>query len=227
MKEMRHGPVPRSMDPSGLEQELRALLALYQALGHAMTDASRTTSHLDPDRASGKFHRRDGDRLGDCDPRRGDRGPTPPGPGPGDLTAALAHLPPSPSPADLRDKSLAPRYARHPLEERPPASTRISHIDIEKPGPPPGPTPSPAARTKIINLGSRIDGVFTILHAEPDRAFTPTELAQTLEITNINSFNVQLTARARRGRVGGTGRDRYTNSNNYRENGPSTCADQP
>ena len=86
---------------------------------------------------------------------------------------------------------------------------------------------SPAAHAEIINLGSRVDGVFTILHAEPDRAFTPTELAQTLEITNINSFDVQLANWVRRGRLGKTGRSRYTVPDDYPENGPLTRADQP
>ena len=46
------GRVLRSEDPAGLEQEMWALLALYQALRIAVTDAVQTLPGTDPDRAS-------------------------------------------------------------------------------------------------------------------------------------------------------------------------------
>ena len=46
------GSVLRSGDPAGLEQELWALLALYQALRRAMITAIETVPGADPDRAS-------------------------------------------------------------------------------------------------------------------------------------------------------------------------------
>lgn len=46
------GRVMRSGDPVGLEQEMWALLALYQALRIAVTDAVHTAPGVDPDRAS-------------------------------------------------------------------------------------------------------------------------------------------------------------------------------
>lgn len=46
------GRVLRSGDPAGLEQEMWALLALYQALRIAITDAIETIPGADPDRAS-------------------------------------------------------------------------------------------------------------------------------------------------------------------------------
>lgn len=46
------GRVLRSGDPAGLEQEMWALLALYQALRVAVTDAVETVPGTDPDRAS-------------------------------------------------------------------------------------------------------------------------------------------------------------------------------
>lgn len=46
------GRVLRSGDPAGLEQEMWALLALYQALRIAITDAAQTVPGTDPDRAS-------------------------------------------------------------------------------------------------------------------------------------------------------------------------------
>jgi hypothetical protein len=47
-----HGRVLRSCDPAGLRQEMWALLALYQALRIAITDAAATIPGTDPDRAS-------------------------------------------------------------------------------------------------------------------------------------------------------------------------------
>jgi hypothetical protein len=46
------GRVLRSGDPVGVEQEMWALLALYQALRTAITDAVQTVPGTDPDRAS-------------------------------------------------------------------------------------------------------------------------------------------------------------------------------
>ena len=46
------GRVLRSHDPAGLKQEMWALLALYQALRIAITDAVATVPGTDPDRAS-------------------------------------------------------------------------------------------------------------------------------------------------------------------------------
>jgi hypothetical protein len=46
------GRVLRSGDPAGIEQEMWALLAVYQALRTAVTDAVQSVPGLDPDRAS-------------------------------------------------------------------------------------------------------------------------------------------------------------------------------
>ena len=47
-----NGRVLRSGDPAGLEQEIWALLALYQALRRAMVTVVETVTGTDPDRAS-------------------------------------------------------------------------------------------------------------------------------------------------------------------------------
>ena len=46
-----NGRVLRSRDPAGLEQEIWALLALYQAIRREMTLAAETVPGTDPDRA--------------------------------------------------------------------------------------------------------------------------------------------------------------------------------
>lgn len=95
-------------------------------------------------------------------------------------TAVLAHpLPARRARLSARKvKSPISRYAGHPLEERPLSSTRITSIDIhvENPGTAPRPEPSPAAQARIMKPRSRVDRVFALLGATPDRSFTPSEL---------------------------------------------------
>ena len=217
-----HGRVLRSMDPSGLEQELWAPLALYQALRHAMVEAARTDLRMDPDRAGFTIALTTAQAtLIQATGIAGQHHPAPPNA----MTAAILAqpLPPRrPRICARKVKSPASRYPGRPLEERPPASTRITviEVELEKPGTPPRPTPSPAAQARIMTPGSRVDRVFTLLRTEPERSFTPSELAQTLEIANINSFSVQLATWARRGLLGKTGRGQYTIPHNYPKRTP-------
>ncbi|MEC4019999.1 hypothetical protein, partial [Streptomyces sp. H27-D2] len=59
------------------------------------------------------------------------------------------------------------------------------------------------------------------------RSFTPSELARTLEIININSFSVQLATWARRGLLAKPARGRYAAPSNCLAPSPLTCADPP
>jgi hypothetical protein len=61
------GRVLRSGDPAGIEQETWALLAVYQALRIAVTDAVQSVPGTDPDRAS--YQLAAGDRAGPPDHR--------------------------------------------------------------------------------------------------------------------------------------------------------------
>ena len=49
---LMQGRVLRSGDPTGVEQEMWSLLALYQALRSVMVDAAETTPGTDPDRCA-------------------------------------------------------------------------------------------------------------------------------------------------------------------------------
>jgi hypothetical protein len=210
------GRVLRSMDPTGLEQELWSLLTLYQILRHAMVDAVRSRPDLDPDRAG--FTAAAATAQATVVRATGIADQHDPAPPQAITTAVLAHLLPARRArlSARKVKSPISRYAGHPLEERPLTSTRITGIDIdvERPGTVSRPEPSPAARAKIMNPGSRVNRVFALLSAAPDRSFTPSELARALDIANINSFSVQLATWARRGLLGKPARGRYTTPNN-------------
>jgi hypothetical protein len=223
------GRVLRSHDPAGLEQELWALLTLYQVLRHAMVETAETHSGTDPDRIG--FTATVAAARATVIQAAGITDQHQPGPPP-----ALAHvllasaLPPRRARVSARKvKCVQSRYAGRPLEERPTASTRVTGIDIrlQTPGTVPARSSSPAARAKIMTPGSRVDRVFALLRAEPDRAMTPTELARVLGITNVNSFSTQLATWARRGLLGKPGRGRYTIPQNCPESDRLTPTDQP
>jgi hypothetical protein len=67
------GRVLRSEDPAGLQQEIWALLALYQALRRAMVTAVETIPGTDPDRASFTIALETAQRHADRGCRRGHR----------------------------------------------------------------------------------------------------------------------------------------------------------
>jgi hypothetical protein len=216
------GRVLRSGDPAGLEQELWALLALYQVLRHAMVEAAEAWPGTDADRicftaaaAAARATVIRADSLAD------QHRPGPP--------SALADilltgvLPARRARVSARKvKCVLSRYAGRPLEERPMASTRVTGIEVrlQPPGTARSTVPSSAARAKIMTPGSRVDRVFALLSAAPGRAMTPSELARALEITNVNSFSVQLATWARRGLLGKPGRGRYALPTKLPHTGP-------
>ena len=110
------GRVLLSMDPSGLEQELWALLTLYQALRQAMIDAARTTPHLDPDQAS--FTVAEVTARATVIRAAGTEDQHDPNPAGEITTAVLTHPLPARRPrlSARKVKSPISRYASHPLE---------------------------------------------------------------------------------------------------------------
>jgi hypothetical protein len=194
-----------------------------------MVEAARTNPTMDPDRAGFTIAlTTTRATLIQATGIAGQHHPAPPDA----ITAAnLAQpLPPRRSRTSARKaKSPASRYPGRPLEERPPASTRITviEVELEQPGTPPRPTPSPTAQARIMTPGSRVDRVFTLLRTEPERSSTPSELAQTLEIANTNSLSVPPATWARRGLLGKTGRGQYTIPHDQPETDPLTNPNQP
>ena len=121
-----HGRVLRSADPAGVEQEMWALLTVYQALRVAVTDAVATMPGTDPDRASYQLAAQTaqtlvtgaGNILTDATDLAGDIG-----------RAVLANLHPPRRPrvCARRVKSPLSRWNKHP-PGKPTTSLRITKI---------------------------------------------------------------------------------------------------
>ena len=206
----------RSKDPVGIEQEMWALLCLYQLLRTAMVNATDTVKRADPDRASftcAVQAARDQIVLAaGIRPTTGTDGRL-------DLVgeigaAVLADLNP---PRRLRIsarkvKSGRSRYASLPPGEwRPAASTPITGITIAVHQPPPPPTLPATAVQPNPDRTARRDQVKALLAANPDRAWPARHIAHALGITeHLNSFCVQLSKWASHGHFTKTTPATYT-----------------
>jgi hypothetical protein len=138
------GRVLRSHDPDGLRQEMWALLALYQALRIAITDAIATIPGTDPDRASYQIAVHTAQRL-----VTGARGVLTAASGlAGDIgRAVLAHLhgPRRPRVCARRVKSPLSRWNKQP-PGKPRTSKRITSITTTIPAGHPPATTHPQQR---------------------------------------------------------------------------------
>jgi hypothetical protein len=206
----------RSMDPAGIEQEVWALLCLYQLLRTAMVNATDTVRRADPDRASFTCAVEAArDQIVLAAGIMATPGPD----GRLDLlgqigAAVLADLNP---PRRLRIsarkvKSGRSRYASLPPGEwRPTASTPITGIAIAIAQAPPPPTPPDTADQPNPARTARRDQVIALLHANPGRALPGRHIAHALGITErLNSFCVQLSEWAAQGHFTKTAPATYT-----------------
>jgi hypothetical protein len=207
---LMNGRVLRSGDPAGLEQELWALLALYQLLRMAMADATGTRPGTDPDRASFTLAlqaARDQVVLA--------AGIIPGGPAglPGAIgRAVLARLLPARRHrvSVRKVKSPVSRYGARPAGDgRPLASQKITALDIEvhegQPGPPPGPGGSRPA--------SRLDRLLALLGQDPARQWQAREITAALGIgasADSRILRGQLSRWSRLGLIRRDGRGTYT-----------------
>jgi hypothetical protein len=222
------GRVLRSNDPAGIEQEMWALLVVYQAIRHVMVTAVETQPGIDPDRASFTTaleaardtvttatgilpSREDGqiDLAGHI--------------GTAVLTSLLPHRRPRYSVRTV--KCGISRYHTWNADDRPLTSTAIAAIDITVHQPEPEfvepncPQPTPARRRRPAtaplptrqarpNASSRRPNrwhaVKTILAQTPQHPRRARDIARTLGIsgeTGLNSFCVQMSTWARHGRL--------------------------
>jgi hypothetical protein len=121
------GRVLRSGDPAGIEQETWALLAVYQALRTAVTDAVQSVPGTDPDRASWQVAVETAQNLtvtaanitGGADDLRGDIGRA---------VLARLHGPRRPRVCARKVKSPLSRWNKHP-DGKPRTSKRITSIN--------------------------------------------------------------------------------------------------
>lgn len=182
------GHVLRSGDPTGLEQELWALLTLYQLLRMAMVTAVETQPGTDPDRAS--FTTALETARDQIITARGIH-PTDPVDPLGIIgRAVMATLlgPRRPRFSTRKVKCATSRYL-HRDDGRPRTTTTITDITITTHTPPlspPPPPPKPRATATDPLPGTRRHQVTTIMNSEPHRAWNGTQLAHHLGIPAHN-----------------------------------------
>jgi hypothetical protein len=214
-------PVLRSGDPAGVEQEMWALVCIWQILHTVMADAAACRPGLDPDRCSfttALAAARDSiiraEHIGGH-----------PTPIPGAIgTAVLAALlPPRRARTAARVlKQPGSRYpARRPEDPRPATGTAITaiHTRIQTPATPPAP-PDPGMirtlQTRHRKMSHHMLTALAIMHTHPDTPHNNREMARTLGITGraaLNTFGVGLNTAARRGHITKTAPGTYTITN--------------
>jgi Insertion element 4 transposase N-terminal/Transposase DDE domain len=221
------GRVLRSQDPTGLTQELWALLCLYQLLRRAMADAAEHVPGTDPDRASFTvaLHaaRESVIRAENIAPER----PDPVG---AIGRAVLARLLPPRRPrfSQRRVKSPRSRYALPDTTGRPRASTTITAIDTTILHPLPADTPQlPATGAQRVRTPRKrrptrrehlatgappeptptLDQVLALLRQDPNQPRRARHLAAQLGIVtqeSLNTISVRMTQWAKRGLIAKT-----------------------
>ncbi len=203
--------VLRSGDRPGLEQEVWALLTLYQLLRMAMVTAVESRPGTDPDRAGFTTALEAArDQLITAQGVCPDAVP--------DLCGAIGRavladlLPPRRLRYGARTvKCSTSRY--HDRDDgRPAAATRIAAIDIAVRTPPldPGPAPARQARgtPRPPRAPTRRQRVMEIMKTDPGRAWSGRDLAEQLQITPRNLLT-QLAEWARLGFLTHTGTGTY------------------
>lgn len=207
---LMRGRVLRSRDREGIEQELWAVLVLYQVLRHAMADAVRAERGVDVDRASFTVALETArDRLVAA------TGILPENAcGQSEIAKAVRAnlLPPRRARTSARRvKSPVSRYRAAP-GSKPSASTAVTAIDItiltatsiaERPDHGP-------LRNRAGEDQARIHRVYQLMTAEPHRQWGPAELAHLLGITNVQAFSTQVGKWARQGLLAKPTRGKYT-----------------
>ena len=213
---MLAGRVLRSTDPAGIEQEMWALLTVYQVLRTTMVAAIQTCGHADPDRASfGIALEAARDQIitaaGILPATGQDTGADLPGQ---IGHAVLANLMPARRPriSARKIKSGRSRYASLPPgENRPLTSTPITDIAYTIHTAPEPPTPPEPIDQPNPGRTARRDQVLAFLAANPDRAWPARHIAHALGITErLNSFCVQLSEWATQGHLTKTAPATYT-----------------
>lgn len=212
------GRVLRSCDPFGLEQELWALLALYQILRRAMVEAVESVPGTDPDRASFTVALEAArDQVTTASGiRPSDSGTT----GRGSIADAVIStlLPPRrPRVSARKVKSPMTRYPGVATDPRPAASQDITHLAITVHQavmtPPPAPR-APGRRALLLRL----------LRTDPHRTWQCREIAEGISCSNIRSLWTQLREWTKEGILHKVARNTYELAPEWLDTSPSAGA---
>jgi hypothetical protein len=204
---MLAGLVLRSGDRPGAEQEIWALLAAYQLLRMAMTDATATIPGTDPDRASFTTALQTArDQLTAA------QGIIPAAPHrPGAIgRAVLATLLPARRPrcSARKVKSTTSRYPGHPGDPRPALPETITAIHITITTPRPG-RRRPPRQHRTPAPGTLRHHITATMHTTPGRPWTTRQLATRLHL-NPRTLQPALARWARTGLLTRTSPATYT-----------------
>jgi hypothetical protein len=202
------GRVLRSRDPAGVEQEMWAILTLYQALRTLMCESAESAPGVDPDRMSFALalrHARDQTvlaNLGDPADRTGEIG-----------RALLQHPNPARRPrySARKVKSNGGRYTVNRDPHRPAASTAITRVDVlirppaapDTPAPAPGPWAPPAPGHGPPATPTRAQ-VLDLLRRQPLQPRRARDLAAALGLSgrlHTNRLAVRMNNWAQRGLI--------------------------
>ncbi|RZB19521.1 hypothetical protein StrepF001_12180 [Streptomyces sp. F001] len=175
-----HGRVLRSHDPAGVEQEVWAVLALYQVLRRTMVQAAESQPGTDPDRCGFTVALQTARDLLVCAEGVFEQGT-------GEIgRRVLSALSPARRGrvSTRKVKSPISRYAERKLDGRPDASKTVTSTVITL-LPPPAPEPALPTTTVPQYVGpgqssNRMTRVLAILQAEPERLWRSREIAELL-----------------------------------------------
>ena len=205
-----HGRVLRSHDPVGVEQEMWALLTLYQLLRRTMVEAAESQPGTDPDRCGFTIALQTARDLLVCAEGIFEQGI-------GEIgRRILSALSPARRTrvSTRKVKSPISRYAERKSDGRPDSSTVVTSMTITLlPPPPPEPAlPAATVRENAGNgkTGSRMARVLAILQAEPERLWRAREIAELLgDVTLVATYR-QLARWTERGVIKRVRTGRYT-----------------
>jgi hypothetical protein len=204
------GRVLRSCDPVGVEQEMWALLVLYQLLRQAMVEAAESRPGTDPDRCGFTIALQTARDLlvraeGVVEQGIGVIG-----------QRVLSALAPKRRPrvSTRKVKSPISRYAERKMDGRPDKSRTMASVTITLlPPPPPRPTLPTTTVPEYAGPGqksSRMTRVLAILRAEPERHWRAREIAELLgDVTLVATYR-QLARWAEKGLISKVRTGRYT-----------------
>ncbi|WP_433206511.1 IS4 family transposase [Nocardia sp. CA-107356] len=216
------GRVLRSSDPVGLEQEVWAVLTVYQTLRRAMCDAVETAPGTDPDRASFTVALTAAvDQIVTAANITGNTSPEN-----AIARAILDNLLPARRPRTSIRKVKCPlsRFGAAPSNEtRPIRSQPITSLEVTVLGS----LEQPSAREHpavTADPGHR-QQVLQVLRSDPDREWTPKQIAQELKVVRYRSITAQICRWTDPGFLERTGRGRYRLTRQWLAPQPPASAD--